>query len=261
MKNQQLIDYVQKELARGVSKEDIERTAVAGGWSAMDVADALGTPLVPTAPIKYAGFWIRFVALMVDSVILFLPSLIFSSFLGFITIALGLSGNMGFSIFQSFLSMILYWVYFILMTHYVGATLGKMLVGITVRSDVNGKLSLGRVILRETIGRLASVIIIFIGYIMVAFTPKKQALHDMIAHSVVIYKDPAHPNKTGIIIGTIIAVIIPGIALLGIISSIVLVSLSVARQKGFQAQMKYNTSVSSSSTGSSYTLPMPPVTK
>jgi uncharacterized RDD family membrane protein YckC len=237
MINPQLLDYVTKESARGVSHADIEKAAVAAGWNAAEVAVALGNP-VPQVAIKYAGFWVRFVAVMVDGVVLIIPAAILSGILGGISIGFHLSSV--FSHMLSFITNIMVWIYFILMTHYNGATLGKMLVGITVRSDTNGKLTIGQVILRETVGKLISSIIFSIGYIMAAFTKNKQALHDKLAHSVVVYKDPSNPNKAGIIIGTIIAVIIPGIIIVGILSSIVLVSLSVARQKGMETRANYN---------------------
>jgi Tfp pilus assembly protein PilE len=123
------------------------------------------------------------------------------------------------------------------MTYYKGATLGKMMVGITVKADDFQKLSFGRVLLRETIGKFVSSIILGIGYIIAGVTQRKQALHDKFAHSVVVYKDPSNPSKAGLIIGIIIAAILPALAILGILASVVLVSLNVARQKGQDAKI------------------------
>ncbi|MEP5613358.1 MAG: RDD family protein [Cyclobacteriaceae bacterium] len=67
------------------------------------------------------------------------------------------------------------------------ATLGKMAVGIKVTDTNGGRLTFVKALLRA-IGKILSGIIIFIGYIMAAFTDKKQGLHDMIAGSVVVKK-------------------------------------------------------------------------
>lgn len=188
-------------------------------------------PVVPPAPtaqpaaaapvtLKYAGFWIRFIASMVDGVILIIPSIL---------IQIIVDGPIG-----NILYFILTYLYFILMTEHKGATLGKMFVGLTVKSDDLQKLSIGKIILRETVGKWISAIILGIGYYMVGFTAKKQGLHDMMAHSVVVYKDPSKKYTARIVIATIIAVVLPALIFLGIMASVVLVSLDTARTKNNQ---------------------------
>jgi uncharacterized RDD family membrane protein YckC len=86
------------------------------------------------------------------------------------------------------IAYILYFGYFIFMTYYYSATFGKMIVGIEVLSDGFKTASLGSIVLRETIGKGLSGLIIMIGYLMAGFTIKKQALHDMIASTVVVQK-------------------------------------------------------------------------
>jgi type II secretory pathway pseudopilin PulG len=112
-----------------------------------------------------------------------------------------------------------------------------MLVGITVKSEDFQHLSLGRVLLRETIGKFVSEIILCIGYIMAGFTAKKQGLHDKFARTVVIYKDPAQSHRVGLIVGIVIAAILPIIAIIGILASVVLVSLNTARTKAQDARV------------------------
>jgi type II secretory pathway pseudopilin PulG len=151
--------------------------------------------------------------------------------LGLISVAAGGQNNLAI-FFSDFAILFIFWIYFVLMTHYAGATLGKMLVGIRVQSDTFGRLSFGRVLLRETIGKFISGLIFSIGFIIAGFTDRKRALHDMFAHSVVVYKNPEKPHGAGLVVGIIIATILPLIAILGILSSIVLVSLNTARQLG-----------------------------
>ena len=91
MVNAQLIDYVKQQLAQGFSKETIEHNLIASvsGWSLADISEAFsaveiqkstpGQPApatVPMAPVKYAGFWVRWVAMTVDGLILAIPILI-----------------------------------------------------------------------------------------------------------------------------------------------------------------------------------------
>ena len=206
------------------------------------------TPVVPPTPIqsataptpqvKHAGFWIRFVAIMVDGLVINIAGTILAFIFGMV-LAIPGSGNPEkiITIFAYVVAILGSWAYYIIMTHRYGATLGKMLVGITVKSDDYEKLSLGRIILRETIGKIISAIIICIGYIMAAFTERKQALHDKMAHSVVVYKDPTGPHGKGLVIGVIIAVIVPVIAVIGIMASVVLTSLEAAREKASDAAL------------------------
>lgn len=67
------------------------------------------------------------------------------------------------------------------------ATIGKLAVGIKVTGTDGSRLTFVKALLRH-IGKIVSGMIIFIGYIMAAFTEKKQALHDMIASSIVVKK-------------------------------------------------------------------------
>lgn len=65
------------------------------------------------------------------------------------------------------------------------ATFGKRMMGIVV-TDMDGRrLSFGRATLRY-FGKLLSGLIFLLGYLMAAFTPRKQALHDYIAGTLVV---------------------------------------------------------------------------
>jgi len=249
MVNNQLLDYVKQQFAQGISREQIHNNLIsAGGWNSADIDEVFSSIdignvpyAMPIVTVKYAGFWIRFVATIVDSLILSIPFVIARFGVGIIFTSSGLSTKI-LAIIGLLASMLIGWIYFILMTHNKGATLGKMLVGITVKSDDFQKLSLGKVILRETIGKFVSGIILYIGYIIAGFTKRKQALHDKFAHSVVVYKDPSKSHRTGLILGIIIAAILPVIAMVGILSSVVLASLNVARQKSQDMQIIANIS-------------------
>ena len=156
--------------------------------------------------MTYAGFWKRFAAYLIDSIILGVASwIIIIPILGLI--GLGASsmeysedmmtdeaaGGLAAAIIGA--SMMLWlviggasWLYFALMeSSSKQATVGKMALGIIV-TDLNGnRLSFGRATGRY-FGKILSGMILMIGYIMAGFTEKKQALHDMIAGCLVIKK-------------------------------------------------------------------------
>lgn len=174
---------------------------------------------------KYAGFWIRFAAYFIDYVI----ASILASASSAIFYALGMD------IFGGLAYFVIWFGYFIILTYKKNATWGKMAVGINVVSENKEKLTLGRVVLRETVGKIISSIILGIGYMMAGFTKNKQALHDKIAKTYVTYKNPKSESKTWIVILIAIPILI---AVIGILASIVLVSLSSAREKANYAAFK-----------------------
>ena len=77
-------------------------------------------------------------------------------------------------------------LYEVIMIALKGQTLGKMALGIMVVDANGGKLTIGKVILRETVGKFVSFVTVLIGFIMVAFDAKNQGFHDKIASSYVI---------------------------------------------------------------------------
>lgn len=202
-------------------------------------------PVVPS--IKYAGFWIRWIANFIDGIVVGIPLLIIFLPIGFILAAsmgsdkaAGLPWPINLSI--RLLEAIIGWTYYIFMTNRYQATLGKMVVGIKVVSDKAESLNLGQIILRETLGKFLSGITLGIGYIMAGFTKRKQALHDMIAKTTVIYKDPNKKMSGCVITAVILACMLPIIAIIGILASIVLVSLSSAKNKAADSSTRANLS-------------------
>jgi uncharacterized RDD family membrane protein YckC len=123
--------------------------------------------------VVYAGFWIRFLAVVIDMLILIIPNFI----LGAIA-----SGDLA---VQFVLQIGLNLAYVVGFWSAKGATPGKMALGIKITTVDGEPIDVGRAFLRY-IGYWASAIILFIGYLMIAFTGEKQGLHDYIAGTVVI---------------------------------------------------------------------------
>jgi uncharacterized RDD family membrane protein YckC len=149
---------------------------------------------VPFSGVRYGGFWIRFVARVIDGMLLGMAGLILRLPLmlmlglgtgrGFqlgMTPALGAA--MGVSLLLNLALGMAYEVYFVSTR---GATPGKMALGLKIiRSDgspVPPGLALGRYCAHWISG-----IIFFIGYIMAGLDSQKRALHDRICDTRVIY--------------------------------------------------------------------------
>jgi uncharacterized RDD family membrane protein YckC len=147
----------------------------------------------------YAGFWLRFVAIIIDVI---LQMVVIAPILGVIGLGMS-SGSSGMdsadptmmiakfmAIFSTvgIVLQIVQVLYFTLMeSSKYQATLGKLALGLIV-TDVNGgKLDFVKALIRN-ISKIVSWIILGIGFIMAGFTEKKQGLHDIIAGTLVVKK-------------------------------------------------------------------------
>ncbi|TAG15737.1 MAG: RDD family protein [Cytophagia bacterium] len=103
------------------------------------------------------------------------------------TQALGMASAMaGAGILLQVIGLAVSGTYFILMeSSERQATVGKLAMGIKV-TDLNGQRITRMAAFIRFIGKIVSGIILLIGYIMAAFTEKKQALHDIIANTLVL---------------------------------------------------------------------------
>ena len=162
-------------------------------------------PVMTQAPtLSYAGFWKRFVAYFIDQLIVgFVGIIIAIPFLGGI-IGLGvMSASSEDADSESLMGMImalvaayfffimcfvvLIWLYYALMESRKGGTLGKLAMGIRV-TDMDGNMvTFGRATGRY-FAKILSGLTFGIGYIIAGFTQQKQALHDIIAKTLVVNK-------------------------------------------------------------------------
>ena len=76
----------------------------------------------------------------------------------------------------------------LLLTYWNGQTVGKYVCGIRAVDLYGQPLTFGRALGREVSKILSAILCI--GYIMAAFTERKQGLHDMIASTYVVYVEP-----------------------------------------------------------------------
>jgi uncharacterized RDD family membrane protein YckC len=149
----------------------------------------------PAAPAAYAGFWRRAAAYIIDTIILTIGGAVAGGIAGFILgAAMGAAGSnveritavcggVGYV-----LGIVLNWLYFTLSESSAKrATLGKMALGIVVTDLEGRRISFGRANGRHW-SKILSALMLLVGFLMVAFTSRKQGLHDMIAGCLVVKK-------------------------------------------------------------------------
>jgi uncharacterized RDD family membrane protein YckC len=130
---------------------------------------------------NYAGFWRRVAALILDGLVV-----------GIVTVPLTLAlggdtpGSSNYSPAASSLSTAITWLYYALMESSAKqATVGKMALGIIVTDLEGRRIGFGKATGRY-FAKILSALIIGIGFLMVAFTKRKQGLHDILAGTLVV---------------------------------------------------------------------------
>ena len=143
---------------------------------------------------SHAGFWKRVGAAIIDSMILSLVSGVCMTVImvvlggAMLASASGITelGAVSYGFTMVFVIVIFSSVYFTLMESSAKqATLGKMALGIVVTDDTGKRISLARANARYW-SKILSAMFLCIGYMMAGFTAKKQALHDLIASTLVV---------------------------------------------------------------------------
>lgn len=194
-----------------------------------------------TEDVVYAGFWRRWIALIIDQLILGVG---FYATAFAVAILVGIAGGMDWLgtldsgdpepvvVFAYVGFMLLYYVaaavYFSLFeSSRHQATPGKMALGIKVVDQQGRRLSFGHALGRWVSATL-SYLTLYIGFLMAAFTERKRALHDMVAGTLVVdrWAFSEHPERQrrdlgGCLIAAILGIaLMVGVAILGILAAI-----------------------------------------
>jgi uncharacterized RDD family membrane protein YckC len=141
---------------------------------------------------RYAGFWLRLVASVCDGVCIFVllvVLLVATLFCYDVVVAIASGGqdtSASAAVLVNLLAIVVPWLYYtIAESSPWQATPGKLLVGLRVVSDAGARISFGR-----ANGRFWAIqvsgLTFGIGYLLCAFTPRKQALHDLISGCCVV---------------------------------------------------------------------------
>jgi uncharacterized RDD family membrane protein YckC len=146
-----------------------------------------GAPFAAALKFHYAGFWLRFWAFLIDAALLaLLPVLV-----AVIIAPLFFTGVMALAFIGIWIFIVPVvlgegWLYFALMeSSAYQATIGKQALKLKVTGLNGERITFGRASIRY-FAKILSHLILNIGFIMAAFTEKKQALHDIIAACLVI---------------------------------------------------------------------------
>ena len=169
-------------------------------------------PVAGNAPVStpqpYAGFWLRFVAALVDGLILGIPFWIV------VGVLISMFGGLGILLHRIpqdsppmdprevmallapfFMAFLLGWLVFVILEwlYFAGmessarqATLGKSVMSLRVTNYEGQRISFGHATARYFSKLVNRFIPLAIGYIMAGFTERKQALHDLIAGTLVL---------------------------------------------------------------------------
>ncbi|WP_036687735.1 RDD family protein [Paucisalibacillus globulus] len=136
---------------------------------------------------RYAGFWMRLWAFLIDLIVISSLNGILLSPFKFVNEGIAIS--VGIWTVPGIVSAIVFYAYFVLMTKFFGQTVGKMILGIKVVRENEEPLRWSDVLFRELVGRFIyrAFWFLMVLYIIVGFMDEKQGLHDMIADTRVIY--------------------------------------------------------------------------
>ncbi len=148
--------------------------------------------------LEYAGFWVRFGAGVIDILVLLGIYCIILNIVSWIAISFSMASAFGsqpnnLAVIQRLVSNpIILTVfgavkvaYFVGFWTWRGQTPGKMVLGIKVIRTDSSPITLGYAFLRY-LGYIVSAVILYIGFIWIAFDSRKQGIHDKIADTYVV---------------------------------------------------------------------------
>jgi uncharacterized RDD family membrane protein YckC len=159
--------------------------------------------MLPYAPmlksdIAYAGFGRRALAYLIDAVFLLGIEILVA--LGVLMIA---PDNLQAIFNVAPVSVAVGWAYFVVLeSSPARATLGKMALSLYVADKYGDPITFRRALARNLLKSI-SWLLLGIGFVMTAFTPRKQALHDLLAGTLVLRKvryftlGPEAPTEPG----------------------------------------------------------------
>ncbi|MYF65565.1 MAG: RDD family protein [Chloroflexi bacterium] len=128
--------------------------------------------------MEYAGRLHRFAAFIIDAIVISVVIVVLDA-LGVIDIGEP-------SATDQVLEAVISFGYYILLTAAFGATLGKMALGMRVVDESGQKAGFLKVLVRETIGKIVSAIVVFLGFIWILFDGNRQGWHDKIGGTFVV---------------------------------------------------------------------------
>lgn len=149
---------------------------------------------LPAGAVAYGGFWRRAVALVVDQVIVMLPLAMLQQWLAPGTMQSGFEGSSG-GMAAQYQQAVNWWLAVELAVawlYWAGlhsspwqATPGKALLGMRVTNREGQRITFVQATIRYLATLLSSALLLM-GFVMAAFHPRKRALHDILAGTLVV---------------------------------------------------------------------------
>jgi uncharacterized RDD family membrane protein YckC len=153
---------------------------------------------VARSDVAYAGFWRRVLALLVDSIFLFGIQFVLAA--GVVIIA---PGDLHALLNVAPVSVAIAWAYAVLLeSSPARGTLGKIALNLYVGDQYGDPITFRRALLRNVL-KIVSWLPLGFGFVLAAFTPRKQALHDLMAGTLVLRRfryfviGPEAPTEPG----------------------------------------------------------------
>jgi len=168
------------------------------------ISRPMNAQVAATARVEYGGFWLRFLAYLIDGAVIIIGICVVAVPLVFLTgVGAYLSQinpeedwneNGAWVIIPVIFllataSLAVTWLYHALMeSSEWQATVGKKVLGLVVTDMEGRRVSFWRATGRHFAKIVTNMVPAFIGYILAGFTEKKQALHDMIAGCLILQR-------------------------------------------------------------------------
>ncbi|MBU3941486.1 MAG: RDD family protein [Nanoarchaeota archaeon] len=191
MVNNYLVNYIKEQLKNGYDINSIREAIAQQEYERGEVEDSINyvygnaknitekesnkTVGINMANPNYRGFWIRFLAYILDGFIIGIPVWVLQIGLIYAT---GIQSMM-------YLASLAGVVLIIYMDGIKGGTPGKLILGMRIVNEKGEYIGIPMAILR-CIGKVLSGMILCIGYFMIGWDEKKQGLHDKIAQTYVV---------------------------------------------------------------------------
>jgi uncharacterized RDD family membrane protein YckC len=151
----------------------------------------------PGPGVTYGGRWRRLIAAVIDGLIVYAATWIVTApILGFGTIY---EGSVARQAAANLIAGVVAFLYYVLQHGRSGQTLGKRIMSLrVVRAEDAGAIGYGQAALRLVFAYAISAITCGIGGIIdvawILWDPRRQALHDKVARTIVVTAEPGTPN-------------------------------------------------------------------
>jgi uncharacterized RDD family membrane protein YckC len=157
--------------------------------TAQAASDPSSLPLEEAGSVRYAGFWLRFAAGLIDVIILLPANLLLNhSYWG--SLLSGGARPVESQAEQALIAVKLVVIHILYASFLLScpwqATLGMRACGIEITDEAGDRISFARALGRCFAEYLSACFTLGIGGLMIAWTSKKQGLHDYIARTLVV---------------------------------------------------------------------------